>query len=71
MDLIEVELSRVIIQSKGDQQYLNLRERRGTRTFSRLPWQIRHLHVADLRQPHWTGYGPAPVLVVVSPATLI
>lgn len=34
MDLIEVELSRVIIQSKGDQQYLNLRERRGTRTFS-------------------------------------
>lgn len=34
MDLVEVELSRVIIQSKGDQQYLNLRERRGTRTFS-------------------------------------
>ncbi|MCA8977010.1 MAG: bifunctional nuclease family protein [Planctomycetes bacterium] len=34
MDLIEVELSRVIIQQKGDQQYLNLRERQGTRTFS-------------------------------------
>lgn len=34
MDLIEVELSRVIIQQKGDQQYLNLRERSGTRMFS-------------------------------------
>ncbi|MCR9245654.1 MAG: bifunctional nuclease family protein [bacterium] len=34
MDLVEVELSRVIIQQKGDQQYLNLRQRQGTRTFS-------------------------------------
>jgi bifunctional DNase/RNase len=34
MDLIEVELSRVIIQQKGDQQYLNLRERQGARTFA-------------------------------------
>ena len=34
MDLVEVELSRVIIQQKGDQQYLNLRERQGSRTFS-------------------------------------
>lgn len=34
MDLVEVELSRVIIQQKGDQQYLNLKERGGTRTFS-------------------------------------
>ena len=34
MDLIEVELSRVIIQQKGEQQYLNLKEREGSRTFS-------------------------------------
>lgn len=34
LDLIEVELSRVIIQQKGEQQYLNLKERSGTRTFS-------------------------------------
>lgn len=33
MDLVEVELSRVIIQQKGDQQYLHLRERHGTRGF--------------------------------------
>ena len=34
LDLLEVELSRVIIQQKGDQQYLNLKERQGSRTFS-------------------------------------
>ena len=34
MDLIEVELSRVIIQQKVDQQYLNLREKGGTRSFA-------------------------------------
>jgi bifunctional DNase/RNase len=33
MDLIEVELSRVVIQQKGDQQYIHLREREGGRTF--------------------------------------
>ncbi len=32
-DLIEVELARVVIQEKGDQQYLFLRQRSGTRTF--------------------------------------
>ena len=34
MDLVEVELSRVIIQQKGDQQFLNLKERQGGRVFS-------------------------------------
>ncbi|MEY3161125.1 MAG: hypothetical protein RIT25_1116 [Planctomycetota bacterium] len=33
MDLVEVELSRVVIQQKGDQQYLHLKEKGGTRSF--------------------------------------
>jgi uncharacterized protein len=34
MDLVEVELARVVIHQKGDQQFIHLRERRGSRTFS-------------------------------------
>ena len=33
MELVEVELSRVVIHQKGDQQYIHLRERRGNRGF--------------------------------------
>lgn len=33
-DLIEVELARVVIQEKGDQQFLHLRQRNGQRSFS-------------------------------------
>jgi bifunctional DNase/RNase len=33
MDLIEVELARVVIQQKGDQQYVHLREKGGGRSF--------------------------------------
>jgi len=33
-DLIEVELARVVIQEKGDQQMLHLRQRNGQRSFS-------------------------------------
>src|SRR5690606_19572386 len=33
MDLVEVELARVVIQQKGDQQYIHLRERHGPRGF--------------------------------------
>ncbi|HEB54422.1 MAG TPA: bifunctional nuclease family protein [bacterium] len=33
MDLVEVELSRVVIHQKGDQQYIHLRERHGPRGF--------------------------------------
>jgi uncharacterized protein len=33
MDLIEVELARVVIHQKGEQQYIHLRERRGSRGF--------------------------------------
>ena len=33
MDLVEVELSRVVIHQKGDQQYIHLRERHGPRSF--------------------------------------
>ena len=34
MDLIEVELARVVIQQKGEQQYIHLREKEGSgRTF--------------------------------------
>lgn len=33
MDLVEVELARVVIQHKGDQQYIHLREKGGERSF--------------------------------------
>jgi bifunctional DNase/RNase len=33
MDLVEVELARVVIHQKGDQQYIHLRERHGNRGF--------------------------------------
>lgn len=33
MDLVEVELARVVIHQKGDQQYIHLRERNGSRGF--------------------------------------
>lgn len=33
MDLVEVELARVVIHQKGDQQYIHLRERHGPRGF--------------------------------------
>lgn len=33
MDLVEVELARVIIHQKGDQQFIHLRERHGSRGF--------------------------------------
>ena len=32
-DWVEIELARIIIQQKGDQQYLHLRERHGDRSF--------------------------------------
>jgi bifunctional DNase/RNase len=33
MDLVEVELARVVIHQKGDQQFIHLRERQGSRGF--------------------------------------
>jgi len=33
MDLVEVELARVVIHQKGDQQYIHLREKQGKRGF--------------------------------------
>ena len=33
MDLVEVELARVVIHQKGDQQFIHLRERHGSRGF--------------------------------------
>lgn len=33
MDLVEVELARVVIHQKGDQQFIHLRERHGARSF--------------------------------------
>lgn len=33
MDLVEVELARVVIQQKGEQQYIHLREKDGNRNF--------------------------------------
>ncbi|MCC7065122.1 MAG: bifunctional nuclease family protein [Planctomycetes bacterium] len=33
MELVEVELARVVIHQKGDQQYIHLRERNGNRGF--------------------------------------
>ncbi|MCU0867029.1 MAG: bifunctional nuclease family protein [Planctomycetes bacterium] len=34
MDLVEVELARVVIHQKGDQQFIHLRERNGKRSFA-------------------------------------
>jgi uncharacterized protein len=34
MDLVEVELARVVIHQKGDQQFIHLRERNGRRSFA-------------------------------------
>jgi bifunctional DNase/RNase len=34
MDLIEVELARVVLQEKGDSQYIHLRDRSNGRTFT-------------------------------------
>jgi len=34
MELVEVELARVVIHQKGDQQYIHLRERSGQRGFT-------------------------------------
>jgi len=33
MELVEVELARVVIHQKGDQQFIHLRERHGPRSF--------------------------------------
>lgn len=33
MELVEVELARVVIHQKGDQQFIHLRERHGARSF--------------------------------------
>jgi bifunctional DNase/RNase len=33
MELVEVELARVVIQQKGEHQYIHLRERNGPRSF--------------------------------------
>lgn len=33
MDLVEVELVRIVIRQKADQQYIHLRERHGSRSF--------------------------------------
>jgi hypothetical protein len=33
MELVEVELARVVIHQKGDQQFIHLRERNGSRGF--------------------------------------
>jgi bifunctional DNase/RNase len=33
MELVEVQLSRVVIQQKGDQQYIYLKEKQGERAF--------------------------------------
>ncbi|MBX3465138.1 MAG: bifunctional nuclease family protein [Planctomycetes bacterium] len=34
MDLVEVELARVVIDQKGDHQFIHLRERKGHRSFA-------------------------------------
>lgn len=33
MDLVEVQISRVVMQQKGDQQFIHLKERHGSRGF--------------------------------------
>jgi bifunctional DNase/RNase len=58
MDLIEVELARVIIQQKGDQQYIHLREKDGGRTF---PIVIGYNEVEEINRKLTGAEAPRPL----------
>lgn len=58
MELVEVELSRVVIHQKGDQQYIHLREKRGSRTF---PIVIGYHEVEEINRKLCSVQAPRPL----------
>lgn len=58
MDLVEVELARVVIHQKGDQQYIHLRERHGSRGF---PIVIGYTEVEEINRKLCGVQPPRPL----------
>lgn len=58
MDLVEVELARVIIHQKGDQQFIHLRERHGNRGF---PIVIGYTEVEEINRKLQGVQAPRPL----------
>ena len=58
MDLVEVELARVVIHQKGDQQYIHLRERQGNRGF---PIVIGYTEVEEINRKLSGVQAPRPL----------
>jgi hypothetical protein len=58
MDLVEVELARVVIHQKGDQQYIHLRERHGPRGF---PIVIGYTEVEEINRKLCGVEAPRPL----------
>jgi bifunctional DNase/RNase len=58
MDLVEVELARVVIHQKGDQQFIHLRERNGSRGF---PIVIGYTEVEEINRKLCGVQAPRPL----------
>lgn len=58
MDLVEVELARVVIHQKGDQQFIHLRERNGSRGF---PIVIGYHEVEEINRKLCGVQAPRPL----------
>lgn len=58
MELVEVELSRVVIHQKGDAQFIHLRERRGSRGF---PIVIGYAEVEEINRKLHGMQPPRPL----------
>jgi uncharacterized protein len=58
MDLVEVELARVVIHQKGDQQFIHLRERNGNRGF---PIVIGYHEVEEINRKLCGVQAPRPL----------
>jgi uncharacterized protein len=58
MELVEVELARVVIHQKGDQQYIHLRERNGSRGF---PIVIGYHEVEEINRKLCGVHPPRPL----------
>ena len=57
-DLIELELARVVLQEKGDQQFLHMRERGGERSF---PIVIGFAEAAEINRKLRNAQMPRPM----------
>ena len=58
MELVEVELSRVVIHQKGDAQFIHLREKRGSRGF---PIVIGYAEVEEINRKLHGMQPPRPL----------